>query len=153
MTTTYVSADDVIAHLGVTGSAGTSYTVYGLPVLSATLQAHVDHANTYVNALLGSDLNSSDPRYNVAKLAALDLACMGVLVVSIGGSLVGAYDYFLGDLRVARAGPYAFAIKQAIQGFSDDLQKQIVNLAPCVKTSEASMKDDVPTYRGGLMNP
>jgi hypothetical protein len=153
VTTIYVQASDVIAHLGVTGSSGTSYTVYGLPVLPSTLDSQVNHANTYVNALLGPDLDSSDPRYNVAKLAALDLACMGVLVVSVGGSLVGAYDYFLGDLRVARSGPYAFAVKQAIDGFHEDLLRQLVSLAPAVKTAEATAAGEVPQYRGGLINP
>jgi hypothetical protein len=153
VTKTYVQAPDVIAHLGITGSGGTSYTVYGLSILSGTLDSQVNHANTYVNALLSSDLDPSDVRYNVAKLAALDLACMGVLVVSVGGSLVGAYDYFLGDLRVARSGPYAFAVKQAIDGFHEDLLRQLVNLAPAVKAAESATAGEVPTYRGGLMNP
>jgi hypothetical protein len=153
MTTTYVSTTDVIAHLGITGSGGTSYTVYGLSVLPSSLDSQVNHANTYVNALLGVDLDPSDPQYNVAKLAALDLACMSVLVVSVGGSLVGAYDYFLGDLRVARSGPYAFAVKQAIDGFHEDLLRQLVSLAPAVKAAEAAAAGEVPTYRGGLINP
>jgi hypothetical protein len=49
-------------------------------------------------------------------MAALDLACMRVLVVSSGGAMIGAFDYFLGDLRVSRAGPYAEAIERTIKG-------------------------------------
>jgi hypothetical protein len=154
MTTTYILASDVQAQLNASGpDSNDNYTVYGLTVAQTTFQAHTDYANTWANAVLGTDLTSSDPRYSIAKLCALDLAAMRVLVVSSGGALVGAYDYFLGDLRVARAGPYATAIKNTIQGLQEDLVRQLVNLAPAVKSAEAAAAGEVPTYRGGLINP
>jgi hypothetical protein len=120
---------------------------------SGTFQAHTDFANTWANALLGADLDPANPRYPVAKLAALDLAAMRVLVVSSGGALVGAYDYFLGDLRVARSSPYASAIQRTIEGLREDLARQVVDLASAVKAAEATAAEEVPTYRGGLINP
>jgi hypothetical protein len=150
----YVAVGDVEAHLNMTYDSLTgNYTVYGLMLSEAALQAHVDYANTYITALNGGLLDPTDQRYAHAKIAALDLACLRALVISSGGSLVGAYDYFLGDLRVARTAPYAAALARTIQGLSDDLQKQLVNLTLPVIAAEASMKDDVPTYQGGLMNP
>jgi hypothetical protein len=86
-------------------------------------------------------------------MATLDLACIRVLVVSMGGSLVGVFDYFLGDLRVARAGPYKEAITATLQGFKDDLSRQLVNLSTAVKVQDAQASEDVPTYRGGLISP
>jgi len=152
--TSFITASDVQAHLNATYDASShTYNVYGLTIQEAALQAHVDYANTYVTALLGKDIDTSDPRYPTAKIAALDLACMRVLVVSSGGALVGAYDYFLGDLRVARAGPYAEAIKRTIDGLREDLIRQIVNLVPAVKAAEAAAAEEVPEYRGGLINP
>lgn len=150
----YVGVGDVETHLNMTYDSETgNYTVYGLTLSETALQAHVNYANTYIIALNGCLLNSTDQRYPHAKIAALDLACLRALVISSGGSLVGAYDYFLGDLRVARTAPYAAALARTIQGLSDDLQKQLVNLTLPVIAAEASMKDDVPTYQGGLMNP
>jgi len=150
----YVSVSDVQAQLNMTYDAGNHiYTVYGLTITEASVNAHVDFANTYVNALLGRDLAVDDPKYNIAKLAALDLACMRVLIVSSGGAMIGAFDYFLGDLRVARAGPYAEAIERTIKGLTEDLMRQIVNLTLPVKAAEASAAEEVPTYRGDLMNP
>ena len=67
--------------------------------------------------------------------------------------MIGAFDYFLGDLRVARAGPYAEAIERTIRGLTEDLVRQIVNLTLPVKAAEASAVEEVPTYRGDLMNP
>jgi len=152
--TGYITIADVQAHLNMSYDSGSGkYTVYGLTLSTTALQAHVDYANTYAIALTGSLLNPTDQRYPHAKIAALDLACMRALVISSGGSLVGAFDYFLGDLRVARTAPYASALQRTVQGLSDDLQKQLVNLTMPVVTAEASMKDDVPTYEGGLMNP
>jgi uncharacterized protein YhjY with autotransporter beta-barrel domain len=154
VTTTYITVTDVQAQLNASGpDTNNNYTVYGLTIAQTTFQAHTDYANTWVNALLGTDLDPTDSRYSIAKLAALDLAAMRVLVVSSGGALVGAYDYFLGDLRVARSGPYAAAIQRTIQGLQEDLFRQIVNLAPAVKAAEAAAAEEVPTYRGGLMNP
>ena len=150
----YVGVGDVEAHLNMTyDSEKGNYTVYGLTLNETALQAHVDYANTYITALNGSLLDPTDQRYPHAKIAALDLACLRALVISSGGSLVGAYDYFLGDLRVARTAPYAAALARTIQGLSDDLQKQLVNLTLPVIAAEASMKDDVPSYQGGLINP
>jgi hypothetical protein len=152
--TDYVSVSDVQAQLNMTYDAGNHvYTVYGLNITEASVNAHVDFANTYVNALLGRDLAVDDPKYNVAKLAALNLACMRVLIVSSGGAMIGAFDYFLGDLRVARAGPYAEAIERTIRGLTEDLMRQIINLTLPVKAAEASAAEEVPTYRGDLMNP
>lgn len=152
MTVTYIQVSDVQAQLNAT-SAGTAYTVYGLSILVSAIQAHVDYANSYINSILGRDLATSDPSYPIAKLAALDLACIRVLVVSMGGSLVGAFDYFLGDLRVARAGPYKEAIAATLQGFKDDLSRQLVNLTPVAVTFDVRSKGEVPTYRGGLASP
>jgi uncharacterized protein YhjY with autotransporter beta-barrel domain len=154
VTTTYITATDVQAQLNASGpDANNNYTVYGLTIAAATFQAHTDFANTWINALLGADLDPTDSRYSVAKLAALDLAAMRVLVVSSGGAMAGAYDYFLGDLRVARAGPYAAAIQRTIDGLKEDLVRQLVNVAPAVKGAEANAAGEVPTYRGGLINP
>jgi len=150
----YVSVSDVQAQLNMTYDAGNHvYTVYGLTITEASVNAHVDFANTYVNALLGRDLAVDDPKYNIAKLAALNLACMRVLIVSSGGAMIGAFDYFLGDLRVARAGPYAEAIERTIRGLTEDLMRQIINLTLPVKAAEASAAEEVPTYRGDLMKP
>ena len=152
--TDYVSVSDVQAQLNMTYDAGNHvYTVYGLNITEASVNAHVDFANTYVNALLGRDLAVDDPKYNIAKLAALNLACMRILIVSSGGAMIGAFDYFLGDLRVARAGPYAEAIERTIRGLTEDLMRQIINLTLPVKAAEASAAEEVPTYRGDLMNP
>jgi hypothetical protein len=154
MTVQYVSASDVQAALNMTyDSVNKVYTVYGLTIAEASVNAHVDFANTYINALLGRDLTTDDPKYPVARMAALDLACMRILVVSSGGAMIGAFDYFLGDLRVARAGPYAEAIERTIKGFQEDFVRQLVNLTTPVKAAEAAAAEEVPTYRGGLINP
>jgi hypothetical protein len=150
----YITIVDAQGHLNMSYDSGSgNYTVYGLTLSTTALQAHVDYANAYVTALTGGLLDASDQRYPHARIAALDLACMRALVISSGGSLVSAFDYFLGDLRVARTAPYAAALARTIQGLSDDLQKQLVNLTTPVVTAEASMQGDVPTYEGGLMNP
>jgi len=89
-----------MSHLNVQGLDSTgNYAVYGLPVSQQGIQAQVDHANLYLSSLVPS-LTSTDPRYSFAQLAALDLACMAVLVAASGGMLLGAADYKLGDLFV-----------------------------------------------------
>jgi len=154
MAVQYVTVSDVQAALNMAyDSANNVYTVYGLTIAESSVQAHVDFANTYVNALLGRDLTADDPKYPIAKMAALDLACMRILVVSSGGAMIGAFDYFLGDLRVARAGPYAEAIERTIKGFQEDFIRQLVNLATPVKTAEAAAAEEAPKYRGGLVSP
>jgi hypothetical protein len=154
MTVNYVSTSDVQSQLNASYDATNQvYGVYGLNITAASFQAHVAFANTYVNALLGTDLSQSDPKYQIAWMTALDVACIRILVVSMGGSLVGAFDYFLGDLRVARAGPYKEAITATLQGFKDDLSRQLVNLTPIAVSFDVGIKGEVPTYRGGLASP
>jgi hypothetical protein len=153
-TTTFIQLTDVVAQLNATGpDSNNNYTVYGLTIAQATLQAHTDFANLYMNSLLGTAIISSDFRYNSAKQAALDLACIRALVISMGGAMTGAFDYNLGDLRVSRAGPYATAIKNTVEGLKEDFVRQLVNMTTVVKVADAAAAQDVPTYRGGLVSP
>ena len=138
----YTTLSEVISHLNVQGS-DPNYTVYGLPLSTSIMQAHVDHANKYIYSL-APNLDQSDIRFVSAQLAALDIACLGILVTSVGGSLVGAFDYFLGDMRVAKSGPYAFAIKQAIDGYSSDAEKNIANTTLPVASANANLSCKVP---------
>jgi len=113
----------------------------------------VDFANLYVNAIVSMDLETSDPRYNWAKMAALNLASLHILVAASGGMLLGAFDYRLGDLYITKASIGRLAFEGAVQGFQNDLLRVLVNFALPVKAAEASAKDEVPTYRGALINP
>lgn len=150
----YVSAEDVQAHLNASYDAiSLTYTIFGLPVSQASFQAHVYIANLYVNSIVGSDLQASDPRYNWAKMAAVQLACLRILVAASGGMLQGAFDYRLGDLYITKASIGKLAFESAAQGFRNDLIRTLTNFARPVVAAEASAKDDVPTYQGGLINP
>jgi len=127
--------------------------VFGLPIAQASFQAHVDYANLYVNSIVGQDLLVTDPRYNWAKMSAINLASLRILVAASGGMLLGAFDYRLGDLYITKASIGKLAFEGAVQGFRNDLLRVLVNFALPVKAAEALAKDEVPTYRGGLINP
>jgi hypothetical protein len=152
--TTYITVADIQAQLNATyDSATLTYTVFGLPVSQTSFQAHVDFANLYVNSIVGQDLLATDPRYNWAKMAAFNLASLRVLVAASGGMLLGAFDYRLGDLYITKASIGRLAFEGAAQGFRNDLLRALMNFATPVKAAEASAKDEVPTYRGGLISP
>ena len=154
MTVQYATVSDIQAHLNATfDSAALTYTVFGLPVSQAAFQAHVDYANLYVNSIVGQDLLATDSRYNWAKMTAFNLASLRILVAASGGMLLGAFDYRLGDLYITKASIGRLAFEGAVQGFRNDLLRVLVNFALPVKAVEASAKDEVPTYRGGLINP
>jgi len=147
-----ISITDVQNQLNASLS-GTTYSVYGLAITTAALQAQVDYANEYVSSMIATTITSNDPRYLYARQAAIDLACIRALVIASGGSLTGAYDYFLGDLRVSRAGPYATSIKSTIAGLEEDLRRQLVNFSTPVVAADAAAAQNVPTYRGDLISP
>jgi uncharacterized YccA/Bax inhibitor family protein len=154
MTVAYITTSDVQAHLNASYDSLTlTYTVFGLSVSQASFEAHVSHANTYVNAIVGSDLNATSKRYDWAKLAALEMACLRILVAASGGMLLGAFDYRLGDLYVTKASIGRLAFEKAVEGFKNDLAAMLVNFATPIIAAEASAADEVPTYRGGLINP
>jgi len=154
LTVQYVAVADIQAQLNATYDSGSlTYTVFGLSVSQASFLAHVDFANLYVNSIVGQDLQTTDPRYNWAKMAALNLASLRVLVAASGGMLLGAFDYRLGDLFITKATIGRVAFQNAAQGFKDDLVRMLMNFATPVVAAEASAKDEVPTYRGGLINP
>jgi len=154
MTVQYVSVNDIQAHLNASYDSGSlTYTVFGLPVLQVSFQAHVDYANLYVNAIVGADLTADDPRYNWAKISALNLALLRILVAASGGMLLGAFDYRLGDLYITKASIGRLAFEGAVQGFRNDLLRALMNFATPVKAAEATAKEEVPKYRGGLVSP
>jgi hypothetical protein len=149
-----VSYTDIQSQLNASyDSSSLTYAVFGLPVSQASFLAHVDFANLYVNSIVGQDLQTTDQRYNWAKMAALNLASLRILVAASGGMLLGAFDYRLGDLFITKATIGRVAFQNAAQGFKDDLVRMLMNFATPVIAAEASAKDEVPTYRGGLVNP
>jgi len=143
----YTTLAEVKSHLNMTGPDGSgNYTIFGLPISGGSVQSQVDHANKYLFSLVPSlpGPGSSDPRELSAELAATDLACVGVLVTSVGGALIGAYDYFLGDMRVARSGPYASAIEKAIAGYSQSAKQNLQNVTSPVASAKAKLGCKVP---------
>ena len=152
---TFTSLAEVAAHLNVTGpDSNGNYTVFGLTITTACLQSHIDHANKYIHSIVPSlQEGTSDPRLASAELAACELACLEILVVSVGGSMVGAYDYFLGDMRVARAGPYAFAIKAAIAGYRESVVSNLQNFSTAAMSAEARAAGEVPFNHGAVISP
>jgi hypothetical protein len=156
LTVQYVSYTNIQAHLNASvasGGTGLVYTVFGLSVAQAAFEAHVDYANLYINSIVGQDLDVTSPRYNFAKMSAINLACLRVLVAASGGMLIGAFDYRLGNLYMTRASVGRLAFEGAVQGFKDDLLRMLVNFAKPAVAAEASAKGDVPQYRGSLVNP
>ena len=148
----FTSLSEVITHLNATGpDSSSNYTVYALKIYGVSFQAQVDHANKYIYSIVPSLSDPTDPRYVSAQLAALDLACLGVLVTVVGGSLIGAYDYALGDMHVARAGPYANAIKIAIEGYRQSMIGNLVNVSTVVKLTHSSRH--VPHDSGPELSP
>jgi hypothetical protein len=86
-------------------------------------------------------------------MAALNLASLRIVVAASGGMLLGAFDYRLGDLYITKASIVRFAFEHTVQALRDELLRILVNFATPVVAAEATAKDEVPTYRGGLINP
>ena len=140
----FTSFSDVMGRLNVQGPDSTgNYTVYGLPVSQQGIQAQVDHANLYISSLV-PNLVSTDPRYPFAQLAALDLACMGVLVSASGGMLLGAADYKLGDLFVTKGTVGKFALQSAVQSYQDSFSRNVLNLSTVALGAEAHLANEIP---------
>ncbi len=150
-TSTYpalTSLEEVIGFLNATGpDSNSNYLVYGLSVSSNSVQAFVDHANTYIGSLVPT-VTSTDPRYSFAQLAALDLACMSVLVAASGGMLLGAADYKLGDLFVTKGTIGKFSFQSAVQSFQDSFTRNMVNLSTVAIGAEAKLGHDIPRCKG-----
>lgn len=143
----FTSLSEVVSHLNAAGpDSKSNYTVYGLTISATSLQSHVDHANKYLYSLVPGLVDPTDSRYVSAQLAALDIACMGVLVTVVGGSLVGAYDYALADMHVSRANPFAAAIKVAIDAYRQSTIGNLLNVSTVVKSANSSRH--IPHYSG-----
>ena len=151
----FTTLTEVANHLNVSGpDSNGNYTVFGLTITTACMQSHIDHANKYIHSIVPYlQEGTSDPRLASAELAACELACLEILIVSVGGSLVGAYDYFLGDMRVARAGPYASAIKAAIAGYRESVISNLQNFSTVAMSGEARAAGEVPFYHGAVISP
>jgi hypothetical protein len=150
----FTSLSEVVSHLNATGpDSNSNYTVYGLTISVASAQSCVDYANKYVFSIVPSltGPGSSDPREVSAELAALDMACLGILVTVVGGSLVGAYDYSLGDMHVSRAGPYAYAIKTAIDAYRQSVIANLGNISAVALAANSSRY--IPHYSGPELYP
>lgn len=148
----FITASEVANHLNAAGADSSgNYVVFGLAVSQTCFQAHVDYANLYIYSLTGQELPLEDPRFNWAKMAALDLACLRVLVAASGGLLLGAFDYRLGDLFITKSSACRLAFETSVQGFRDEMLRVMVNLTSPVQCVNSTRH--VPHYRGPELNP
>ncbi len=148
----FTTLNDVMAHLNAQGPTSGVYTVFGLPISQNSAQAQVNHANIYMNTIV-TGLGVGDPRYSFAQLAALDMACMGILVNASGGMLTGATDYHIGDAGVTKATVTAFAYKSAVDGYRDDFKLMLMNFTTVAMSRTANLSHEVPRYQGALVSP
>ncbi len=152
MATVYVTIVDVQGHLNASGADSSgNYTVFGLAVSQTSLQAHVDYANLYVNSIVGQSLTEADSRFNWAKMVAINLACLRVLVAASGGLLMGAFDYRLGDLFITKSSSGRLAFETAVQTLRDDLLRVMVNLTSPVESFDSTRH--IPHYKGPSLVP
>jgi len=131
--------------------ASGNYTIFGLAVSQTSLQVHVDYANLCVNSIVGQSLTETDERFSWAKMVALSLACLRVLVAASGGLLFGAFDYRLGDMFITKGSASRLAFETAVQSFHNELLRVIVNFtSPALSVNSAR---HIPHYRGPELNP
>ncbi|XES77281.1 MAG: hypothetical protein ACBZ72_14115 [Candidatus Bathyarchaeia archaeon] len=151
-TQNFITANEVANQLNAAGvdSSG-NYTVFGLAVSQTCFQAHVDYANLYVNSLVGQSRTETDEQFNWAKMSALNLACLRVLVAASGGLLLGAFDYRLGDLFITKGSASRLAFEIAVQGFRNELVRVMVNFT--VPAQSVNSTRHIPHYRGPELNP
>jgi len=144
-TPAFITLSEVISHLNITGPDNNgNYAVFGLTISASSLQNKIDHANKYIASLVPTLSPSClDARYPFAQLAALDLACMSVLVAASGGMLLGAADYKLGDLFVTKGIIGKFAFQSAVQSFQDSFTRNIVNLSTVAIGAKARLGYEV----------
>jgi len=150
----FTSLSEAVSHLNAIGpDSNNNYTVFRLIISVTSAQSCVDYANKYIYSIVPSlsGLGSSDPREVSAELAALDIACLGILVTVVGGSLVGAYDYSLGDMHVARAGPYVYAIKTAIDAYRQSVIANLGNVSSVALAANSTRR--IPHYSGPELFP
>ena len=143
----FTSLSEAVSHLNASGpDTNGNYTVYGLPISTGSLQTQVDHANKYIASLVPSltGPGSIDPREPSAELAALDMACIGILVTASGGMLLGAADYKLGDLFVTKATVGKFEYQSTIESYRDSFTQNITNLSTVALGTKAVLGCRVP---------
>jgi hypothetical protein len=56
-------------------------------------------------------------------------------------------------LYITKASIGRLAFDGAVQSVKDDLLRALMNFATPVKAAEATAAGEVPSYRGGLINP
>ncbi len=152
MSTVYVTTSDIQGHLNSSDAdASGNYTVFGLAVTQTSLKAHVDYTNLYVNSIVGQSLTEADERFNWAKMIAINLACLRVLVAASGGLLMGAFDYRLGDLFITKSSPGRLAFETAVQALRADLLRALMNFTSPAKGFDSTRF--VPHYRGPSLEP
>ena len=147
---TFITRDDLIVYLDMKQVDATTYKVYGESVSVSTIDKHVEFANSYVKLVAGSP--TSGDRYEAAKQAALNLAALRVVVVALGGVLVDAFDYAIGEIRVSRDTQYRETIRANIetfrQAFLDALHACVSEPAQIVTVG----RDWTSKWKGGTID-
>jgi len=144
--TDFVTVETAVTRLGQTYDANaTSYTIYGLTVLTTTIASIVTAANEYVSGL--SNTNPTSRQYANGVHAALALACMRVLVVASGGVLNGAVDYTLGDITMHKGTVTQLAFDGSVAAYKLEYEQALTNFTSGGVTANNKLGEHVPCRR------
>jgi hypothetical protein len=127
---TFITSSDVIAALNAEEvTPNVKYRIYGEIVKKTMIDKHVEYANDFVTIYSG-EIDATSEKWIPAKLAALNLAMIRVVVTALGIVLYDNVNYQIGEMQVTTAPHLEQIIRANIQQWGEDLRRNLAILSP-----------------------
>ncbi len=144
----FITTADVLAALNAETITADTYRIYGEIVQKTMIDAHVDYANNYVKIYAG-DITPDSSKWIPARLAALNLAMIRVVVTALSIVLYDNVNYQVGEMQVTTAPHLEQIIRANLQQWGEDLRRNLAILSPAAVVTDPKFREAVAVFRRG----
>jgi hypothetical protein len=146
---TFITSSDVIMALNAEEVIpNVEYRIYGEVVKKTMIDKHTEYANDFVTIYTG-DIDATSEKWIPAKLAALNLAMIRVVVTALGIVLYDNVNYQVGEIQVTTAPHLEQIIRANLQQWGEDLRRNLSILSPSLITTTPRFADKGEIFNRG----
>lgn len=146
---TFITSTDVITALAMKEiTPNTEYELYGEKIPKTMIDAQVQYANDYLTYYAG-ELKTTDSTWTPAKLAALAMAKIRIVVVAMGWTLKDNISYSVGEIRTNIDRQLFYVIQSNLETWREEFYRYMGELTKTAILSNLPVSDWVDKWKKG----
>jgi len=144
----FITVNDIVSYLNGAQVDDNTYKIFGISISKSSLEDHASYANEYVSEYAG-EIDETSPNWIYAKLAALNLAAIKVLILITGGAFENAFNFRLGEFTVNRDPQLKQLLANSLKVFQDEFRHALSKLTTEFVVIQPEIGEWIETWEEG----